>query len=414
MKYTLEELRKEVFKDVYNVYEVFQNFFGEEFVDLQFIDSIEDIPFTDEHLILNVVLETLNKTDVTDSELAEVKELVKKWIPTIYVWWPTVTITNEHNRSVRIQDLYAKIALSLDGTIPYEHGGFKLLRSTFSYVQFKEGYVHSHLPRLHHSDINEVRRWEIPCLGSGPIRQTILDLHNNNEEALWMLFCQELSLYVTVESLTGGPYCRLEEIGVGTNSADYAGYSKEALPKLKNIIRRWYSFDPDFLTELIKNFTTYYIEKGHLSFSYTDNAFVPGMSFYDFTIDISNSFIEWYNSLAEKPMTKDALFDHHILISATTANRKFYTARNNTANIDISRYEGTPLFTFKGKQISLHINNVTAEGTHNQIILLNHLIADFIIKNILKVINYRYENRHNRNQGTGEDTSTSSTKICYI
>lgn len=415
MKYTLSELKREVYKDVYGVYEIFQDFFGEQFVDLQFKDSRGDISFEDSHIIpYGVSLEALSETDLTESQLEQAKNLGQRWTPSIYVWWPTVTVTNENNRSIQIKDLYAKIDLSLNGTIPYEYDGFRLLRSTFPYLQFKEGYVHSHVPRLYPCE-SGAKEWRSPCLGNGPIRKTILDLHNNNEEALWMLFCQELSLYVTVESLTGGPYFRMEELGTGTYMREYADYNLN--------IRNEGTLDNHFLSTLsstinamVKEFTKYYLENGHLTISYKNRTFVSGMPFFDFIVDISNCFIEWYNNQSEKILPRNTIVNRRILVKATTANRKFYRQAEHTSNTDFTNLEGTSLLTFKGRDITLHIEpNIEDTSSINNVLLLDYYIASYIISNILKVINYRYENKHTKeHRENREETSPTYRKVCYI
>jgi hypothetical protein len=322
-------------------------------------------------------------------------------------------VTNEHDRSILIKDLYAKIELSLNGTIPYEYDGFRLLRSTFPYIQFKEGYIHSHVPRLHHHNESSVKEWESPCLGSGPIRKTILDLHNNNEDALWMLFCQELSLYVTVESLSGGPYFRMEEIGTGTYLTDYNNYLPICF-NIKDVANCWYYINPDVLEGVIREFTRYYLENGNLTFNYKAMSFVPGMPFFDFIVDISNCFIKWYNNQPVKKISKENLF-RNVLIEATTSNRKFYKKTNSSNNTDFSNLEGTPLLTFKNKEITLHIEpDIGESSTINNVTLLNYRVAACIISNILKTINYRYENEYTKEHGRIQETSSSYRKVCYL
>ena len=50
MLYTIEELEREVSGNVFDVYEVFKNFFGEEYVDLQSgVNLIEHIPSPEEN-----------------------------------------------------------------------------------------------------------------------------------------------------------------------------------------------------------------------------------------------------------------------------------------------------------------------------------------------------------------------------
>lgn len=406
MKYTLEELKKEVFKNVYNVYEIFQDFFGEEFVDLQFdYDAKYLIPtYIDE--------ESLADTDLTEEELNEAKRLGANWNPSIYVWWPKVTVTNENNQSIQIKDLYAKVQVNINGYIPFEYNGFQLIRSSFPYVQFNEGYIHSHVPRMylnnnHINNLSTVKKWNFPCLGSGPIRKTILDLHTSNEEALWLLFCQELSMYVTVESLAGGPYYRLESVGRGTTLSIYDDYSAN------HHIRHCENAEN---LKILSDFTKYYVDHGNLSFSFKEGSFIAGMPFYDFIMDISNSFISWYNSLEEKPINKDALLSR-FTEEAVVSERKFYASnRYYSSNVDYSLLEGTELFTFKGHAIKLHVEAPNNQNNEvHKVILLYKGVAMQILNNILSLINYKYENKYTKQfRRTQKSSSPISTKVCYI
>lgn len=141
MQYTIDELKRKLFSNIYNVYEIFQNFFDPQFVDLQNIP--ED----------GIIEETLENFEIPQGEQEGTWELderklnrIKRSFETekaiIYVWWPRVTVTNENDKSIVIQDLYAKIMISMDGTIPYESSGFQLNRATFNSIQFNSGYVH--------------------------------------------------------------------------------------------------------------------------------------------------------------------------------------------------------------------------------------------------------------------------------
>ena len=359
----------------------------------------------------NIDEESFADTDLTEAELNEAKAFGNRWIACIYVWWPNVTVTNENNRSIQIKDLYAQMRVNKGGYIPYEYEGFKLLRSTFSYIQFNEGYVHSHMPRLyfgtHHTEnVSRVKRWNFPCLGRGPIRKTILDLHTNNEEALWLLFCQELSMYVTVESLTGGPYIQLESVGRGSTLSQYENYSLEPYTRYPETSEN---------LKIISDFTRYYVDHGNLSFSFKEGSFIAGMSFYDFIIDISNSFIEWYNSLEEKPIKRESLLNR-FTFKAIVSGRKFYTTGINFSTVDYSSLEGTELFTFKNNPVKLHVEApINQNNETHEVLLLDKGAAIRILNNILSIINYKYENNHTkelrRNQ---EGTPPTYTKVCYL
>ena len=352
---------------VLNVYEIFQNFFGEQFTDLQTNGGYY-----------------------------------------ILVWWPTVTVTNDNNKSVIIKDLYARIQVTSEGKIPYENRGFMLNRTTFSSEQWASGYLHSHIPRIYHQ---ERPGWANPCLGRGPINNTIMDLKNDYEEAVWMLFCQELALYVTVESLAGGPYIRMEEIGASKVLKDFTKFTQvENIP---------YSFtrqlnDGEF-NGMLKEFILWYLQHGHLKFDYSQERFKCGLPYYDFMIDISNSFIEWFNLFGTRERLQ-ILYQDGIILEVKVAQSKFY--KNTTADpINTANVEGRPVLQFKEDMKNLHIEPPVTESNSYITTLLHHDLAMYILGRILRIINYRYCNEHNKlpeSGSTQEGTSSTYQTVLYI
>ena len=408
MQYTINELKQEVFGRVFEVYSIFKDFFGERFTDLQEIPDYLEFKVALGNYDIDVTQESF---EVSDSNMAHIKEYYSTLKPFILVWWPTVTVTNENDRSVNIQDLYAKITVTMEGTLPWEYSGFILTRTTFSERQYASGYCHSHVPRF-----SGVPDFQDPCLGTGPIRHTIMDLHGQYEEALWMLFCQELSLYVTVESLRGGPYFRMETIGSGMRMREYEDYHN-GLYSFDSLSSFW-NHDPVkrlMFREILTNFITYYLEKGHLVLNYKDGMFVSGMSFFDFIIDISNSFIDFYNQYGQEENVQ-GLYDKYILEKALAANNKFYLPDSvqSVQNVDTS-LEDSEMFIFKGEMKHLHIFR---EGNaHMEITtLLNWRIASYILNNVLKIINYRYRNEHTKQLSSSSPTAAAPTyqTVIYI
>lgn len=144
MQYTLDQLHSYVYRKLDNVYEVFKNFFGEEFVDLQRNYSLKtaiasmlhemDIPVTQEG---DTKVYELSKT-----QLEKVADPFEHRKCCIYVWWPQVVVTNENDKSITIQDLYALVPVQIDGRIPYEEVGFLLNRATYTRMQFLGNYLH--------------------------------------------------------------------------------------------------------------------------------------------------------------------------------------------------------------------------------------------------------------------------------
>lgn len=412
MHYTINELQHRIFQHVYNVYEIIQNFFGEEYTDLQHIPN---------HQMMLEQMEIAGIQKVENEEVYEVSEQHLDFLTTfnrsinaeILVWWPHVRVTNENDRSIDIQDLYAKIQVTMEGRIPYENRGFQLTRTTFSSTQYAAHYIHSHLPPMGSKPF-----FDNPCLGRGPINNTILDLKNNYNEIAWMLFCQELALYVTVESLRGIPYIRMENVGKTVPNERFHGYTDEDYYNLLKMLTANYAlsgwpFELLLLTRLIKDFTLYYLTHGHLSIDYKGGSFIVGMSYFDYMIDISNSFIDYFNAHGNQEWIS-ALFDLSLLANVIAIDGKFYKPKGASEQ-SYHNYEGAPILTFKGETKTLHIErdeNAQAENT----ILLDHYLAMFILNKTLRTINYRFKNEytHQHSDTHTADTATTYQTVCYI
>ena len=298
---------------------------------------------------------------------------------TILIHFPEVKVTNEHDRSVDITHLWVKVKLSLDGTI---NGYFQMMRSELTFEQFESGYSHSH---IHSVNTGNYYRWSDPCLGSGPIRNTIASLSTQFSEEMWNLFCLELSKYVTVESLTGVPYTYLERIGISNNSAT------QKLHFPFNHIDRC----PPELEPYIAAFIPAILSKKPFGFNFSNGSYGIAMSDRDLFITLSNLFIKWYNSLPAAQQTpKGELFTSGIIFNGKCIGNKLYYVFNNNANsvVDYNRLIGRELFRFKNKTITFNITNIarTVEDDPNMSIFLSNTMVIVIIDRILRTINNKY------------------------
>lgn len=383
MTYTQEELTDKVYEKVFAVYDIFKNHFGEDKVDLQGLSTIQK-----------------ESGEYNEEEVLQIRNAVTN--PFILVYWPFVTITNENNRSIVIQDLYAKIALTIEGTIPFEYPGFMLTRATYPQEQFVCNYLHSHAPNIpYHSE-----EFVSPCLGSGPIRGTINSLKTHFDETFWMLFCQELSLYVTVESLTGVPYHKLEEVGLN-NDASNNDYFPAVLPP--NVLRTY------FTAEWRRNFIKYYLEHGHLAVSF-NKCYSSGMSFQKFMVDISNCFIDFYNQ---------CLADHTVSVSLSDLLekgilRKCYYVQGKFKEIQEIRRSWSDNFTgriickFKGALVHGKIVESNSQEEGEQLLLLNEIFASYCLEKILLIINFNYKHESSSNNTEGTEAPIPCEKALYI
>lgn len=295
----------------------------------------------------------------------------------ILVHFPHVRVTNEHDKYVDINHLWAKIKITSDGTM---NGFFALNRSEYQAVHFISEYMHSHIS---HIPKDNLAKFQHPCTGSGPINDTMSSLHREFNSDLWQLFCLELSKYVTVESIAGRPYNYLENIGAYGPNAGISSFT------VYNHLGGW-----DYSTtgcDKLKEFVKYFVQGNHLKFNYVNGSYSIGMSFVEFIVLISNEFIKWYNEqFNDKKMiyTLEDLKRYRIVRECIINNGKIYYNSNREIN-NLTSYIGKRICTFKGKEITLNIVDIS-EVNHNKSIILDPQTALFILNQILKVLNYRY------------------------
>lgn len=296
----------------------------------------------------------------------------------ILVHFPHVRVTNEHDRYVDINHLWAKVIIRPDGTM---YSGFTLNRSEYQVNHFMSDYLHSHVSGIPKHNFT---MFQNPCTGSGPINTTMSSLNREFNSDLWQLFCLELSKYVTVESIAGRPYKYLERIGTDNMNIGVSSFT------VFNTPRYW---NDSIGSHKLKEFVKYFVQGNHLKFNYVNGSYSIGMSFIEFIVLISNEFIKWYNEqFNDKKMTAtlEELKENYTVRECIICNGKIYynNSRNNVNNL--ASYVGRKVCTFKGVEITLSITGISEVNGENKSIILDPQTALFILNQILKVLNYRY------------------------
>lgn len=409
MQYTVNQLYQHLFEKPLTIYDIFKGFFGEDFVDMQY--EMGDEKKVKSYLFARISDEIVEENfdtpyEVNEESLKNIENTYKDRRFILYVWWPRVTVTNEYDKSVNIKDLYAKIEIENDGCIPYECSGFLLNRATYTREQFVSDYMFSHINGIPKDNFS---KFLSPCLGSGPIRETINTLKNEYDETTWMLFCQELSMYVTVESIAGGPWRKMEVIGNKSLNSEYIDYTFDNADKNY--------FISVFTNENLKNFIQYYLKHGHLSLRYVNRRFTCGMLYYEYIIDISNTFIDYYNKYLKSTAKKlEDCFTYKLLKSVIVANGKFYTEGRSDINASsLNIYQNKPVLTFKGKEIRTEITDIdygSSEVSYTTVIA--HNLAMYILQRILRTINFRYQNEHNSKSKRNQGITSACERIFYL
>lgn len=315
----------------------------------------------------------------------------------ILVHFPHVRVTNEHDRFVDINHLWAKVKVMYNGTL---NGGFTLNRSEYTLLHFRSHYMHSHISDI---PIYDFTQFQDPCTGSGPINGTISVLNRDYDEDMWNMFCLELSKYVTVESVAGRPYHYLERLG--TNDME-AGMDRFTTCLSPNYYRGAITHDK------FKEFVRYFINSKKLKFNYVNGSYSIGMSFIEFIVLISNEFIKWYNDQFNKEELTAKFADlkrRDILRECIIDNGKIYYdgGRNNVNNY--AQYIGKKVCVFKGREVTVDITDVAEVRNENKSIILDIQTALYILTTILKVLNYRY----GRNKAIHEGNQLG-TEVRYL
>ena len=316
----------------------------------------------------------------------------------ILVHFPHVRITNEYDRFVDINHLYAKINIFHDGSM---NGCFTLNRAEYTCLHISNNYMHSHVSNIPTSDFTQ---FQTPCTGIGPINDTMSNLNKEFDSDIWKLFCLELSKYVEVESIEGTPYHRLENLGT-LNMRTVEGVFK--------VTNRLDYYGISGIKDLIKDFTLHFINQRKLKFNYANGSYSIGMSFIEYMLVISNEFINWYNKrFNDKKViySFNRLKRESVLNEVFIANNKIYY-EDSRRNVNLyTNYNGKRMCTFKGADVLINIADLNEGKKDNKSIILNTNIALYILSKILRVINYRYGKPEQRDQ----EGNRISEKVRYF
>lgn len=433
----LTEITSEELSNALQVGEVISDYFGEELVDVQLPSNEDTIKRALNNLTVrmlihihqsdseNYVLKSNDDTLVTiprQEYLAEcnkkvlegdinslyfpliedsVKNIFRNYIEglliDIIIRFPHVTVTNENDKSIDITELYAKVTIRNDGKL-FEN--FTLMRTEYTVTQWLSGYSHSHMPSTEFI-------WQSPCLGSGPIRNTQHNLKNSFNYDLWGLFCYELSKYVTVESLAGVPYRRLESVGGG--DADLS------------ILFTNYNYNSSSggsYHRVLHEFEQYFVREFNFPISFVNGAYVLGDSCLNFVRKLTDFFAAWYNkevSLGHynynlQRLTQSGLLNEYIISDGQIFSP--YSTENLSRTQSI---QGRELFMFKGKMVTANFTEEPELNSENTVLLIKSSVVTYLLTRILRLFNCKYGSQNNNSsESSNSEEAASSEGILFI
>ncbi len=377
----ISEIYDEFLSNVNKFKEILEEYFGEENVDFQDVitkTDLENTIFNESYNpFLNIKqylsLDKSNEVAVKqfyDNLLSNKRVILSKLLChidsciTVLIHFPKITVTNEYDISTDITELYVRLQLLYSGRIV---SSFTMNRTEYTKKQYNTGYLHSHCPAINK---NNLSLFLSPCLGSGPIRATVTSMARAFNEDTIRLFCVELGLYVRTESIEGIPYIKLENIGNFSENS----YNLDEC------------FDNKYNNPKLYSFITWFIKNTDFKFYYDGYVYKLAMSFKDFFILCSNSFIRWYNSIGNKTLTIKSLKEDDTIIEGRLHNGLiFYNPETSIINNILP--DKIHILTFKGEPKYLNIiKNESIINSYSTFLNLNSV--HFIETVILNIINY--------------------------
>ena len=171
----------------------------------------------------------------------------------IVVYFPEITIKNSKRQSHTIKELYVRFSIKVNLTelVPSCNLYVSGTRTLMSDKEYMCDYAHSHLPS------GATVGWESFCLGNSDFSMLVNTLRISMTPEDWFLLFFSLENYVSWESLEGGPYRSIANIGISRSSTNRDAHIPTALDLIPDIPKECLTFN-DGNVELIEDHPSLY------------------------------------------------------------------------------------------------------------------------------------------------------------
>lgn len=331
----------------------------------------------------------------------------------IIIKFPEVTIKNENGRTHLIRDLFAKKIINLNGK---SIKNFTLSRSTFSTIEVKKGYIHSHISPSNMSTLHGPV-WGDPCLGQGPInasQRALISIGDTTTPedlfSSYLLFFTDLNNYVKVESLRGIPYIKMEMLSTLSKSTKfYSNCFFKTIVSLDELMleisKNYGSSNTDTLEklnmkELVKKFIINFIKNVDLKYAYLNGVIRPAYNLIEFNKVVTREFINYYNVNAveyPKRFNTDKLLTYGVMLPGKIKNNQIVSYRESEDDNDKTALmlngKKSPIH-FKGEDVLLSVIPSTEIRNIKDSLIVAPEITCYIYNTLLK-LNFK-ENETNK------------------
>lgn len=260
----------------------------------------------------------------------------------ILIHFHDITVTNEFDHTTKIEDIYACVPITPKGTIMKR---MLWCRTTTSRSHWSAGYIHSHAS----NDIGDIFEWVPPCLGYGPICNTMSTLSESFCKDFWSLFWLELDKCIKTESLTGGPFKKLEQLNSILNFTEcYRSFDFTC------IYLRYHKYK-DLINEIVLRL----INDVDLKYRYHLDHIEPAVTFVDFTLLVSKMLLEYLDTVTPETRLnyRKLLEDSVDLLSVQLSSDRnvFFGYMLGDKFIIDETIDKKPTFSFKGEPVEFKI-----------------------------------------------------------
>lgn len=136
----------------------------------------------------------------------------------LVIHYPNVTITNEHRKSYTKKDLYVILSFNEDSSV-IKFKNIYITTTSLTFQEYLNKYAHSHTNFGIHTSSYTGYTYVTTgstCLGSGPLSRMYGSELRTDRDAINLLTL--VDQFLSVESLEGVPYRRLENLSVDRSS----------------------------------------------------------------------------------------------------------------------------------------------------------------------------------------------------
>lgn len=374
LKIKILDIITELFPNLIEIDDILKREFSEESVD--FIDYT-----------IRLITELAESTESVFND-EEIKELVKNKIAdAAMIKFPVVDITNERDEKIRIYDLFVKIPITENGTLTTSK--FTMMRSTYTKMQYTSHYCHSHIPSIY--NFTDATEFKIPCLGRGPINNTIHTLQGNFSSDMWSLFAYELKLYVQTESLKGGPFVRMSTVSGKTN---YKSISNIAIS----------------VRDTLDLFIKWVCENNilNLKFGFGKEGFKIGESDINAIVKVSELFFKWHKEAVTSTKDTKVFGILEYITPCIIQGNEIYKYYMDSSTPVRGFIQDHPLFSFRGETVKMRLIDDSDE-TPNITPLLKYEYFCYIVNKFIIILNIY----GNRKECFEESSDGESVKIVF-